>query len=450
MLPQFKISHSRKVIILLALTAASGLLWALRHIYLLYSGQGYNLMPVFLFMFAGIIWQLWLSWREKPFEVHSPREQQRLNEMLVTVNVPTYNEDPAITSRTLAALYRQSRRPNRIDVVDDGSTIDYTKLKTFWVKKFAETDTTFNWVTQENGGKRSAQMATFLNDDTANIFVTIDSDTALDFNAIHEGLKPFIDPRVQSVAGLELGLNRNANIMVKVLDLIITSWQLSTRSALSQVGDVLTNSGPLAFYRADVIRDNAKGYMNEYILGRKVEFSDDSLLTLYAAVKGRSVQQMSSVGWVTRPESFSHIVRQQIRWCRGMFIRSLWRYKYLSLTSYGFWYELIINWLQFIVSMVVIVYLLIYMPLVDGNIIWSALFVAPLLTYVITLRTLIIERSDESKLQMLGNWLISPLIIIWGWFIFRPIRIYGALTFYNQSWGTRTKGVEVVLQEKQA
>lgn len=446
MLPVFKLGNNRKVLPLLAIVIVVGLLWAIRHIYLFYSNQGYNLMPVFTFMFAGIVWQLWLSWKEKPFVIHSDREQQRLDDLYVTVNVPTYQEDPAITHRTLVALYKQTRLPDRIDVVDDGSKIDYSKLREFWTEKFSHTDIMFNWVRKDNGGKRSAQMQTFMNDDKADIFVTIDSDTALDYQAIDEGLKPFIDSKVQSVAGLELGLNRNANLSTRVLDLVITSWQLSTRSALSQVGDVLTNSGPLAFYRADIIRDNAKGYMNEYILGRKVEFSDDSLLTLYAAVKGRAVQQVSAVGWVTRPENFNHIVRQQVRWCRGMFIRSLWRYKYLPIKSYGFWYELIINWVQFIVSMVVLGYLLIYMPIVDGRIIWAALLVAPLLTYVITLRTLIIERSDETKWQTLSNWLISPLIILWGWFVFRPIRIYGAITFWKMKWGTR-ETVEVYAKE---
>jgi hyaluronan synthase len=47
-------------------------------------------------------------------------------------------------------------------------------------------------------------------------------------------------------------------------------------------------SGPTAAYRAEVVRKHLGGYLRETFWGRGVELSDDSLLTLYAALEGRT------------------------------------------------------------------------------------------------------------------------------------------------------------------
>ncbi|WP_275561157.1 hypothetical protein [Streptomyces sp. 5-6(2022)] len=75
------------------------------------------------------------------------------------------------------------------------------------------------------------------------------------------------------------------------------------RSALSAMGSVLVNSGPLAAYRADVVRDNLDSYLNETFMGRPAMFSDDSLLTLYALLRGQTVQQPSAVAFTAMPSA---------------------------------------------------------------------------------------------------------------------------------------------------
>ncbi|MGA4850924.1 hypothetical protein ACOBQB_33515 [Streptomyces sp. G5(2025)] len=91
------------------------------------------------------------------------------------------------------------------------------------------------------------------------------------------------------------------------------------------------NSGPLAAYRAGIIRDNLGSYLNETFMGRPVMFSDDSLLTLYAQERGLTVQQPTAVVFTAVPEKWSHFSRMYLRWMRGSTIRSVWRMRYLSM-----------------------------------------------------------------------------------------------------------------------
>src|SRR5215470_2615744 len=136
-----------------------------------------------LFLAAGH--QIALAWFDKPFTV-TLAQQVQLDRLRVTVNVPLYNEDPAVIDRTIYALFRQSRLPNRIQVVDDGSTSsDYAEIRDYWLRHVPR-GVDFSWVRTRNGGKRHAQAVTFHNDYRADIFVTLDSDTTLDRRAIEE------------------------------------------------------------------------------------------------------------------------------------------------------------------------------------------------------------------------------------------------------------------------
>ena len=78
------------------------------------------------------------------------------------------------------------------------------------------------------------------------------------------------------------------------------AWQMTQCCVLSMAGNVLVNRGTFALYRAPVIRDNLGIYLNEKFLGKQVKYSDDSLLTLFALMRGRTVQQLTSL-----PRNFS-------------------------------------------------------------------------------------------------------------------------------------------------
>ncbi len=64
-----------------------------------------------------------------------------------------------------------------------------------------------------------------------------------------EGLKPFADPAVQSVAGQVLVLNHDTNGLTRLITLLYLPFTRGLRSAQSVLRRVTINSGTLAFYR---------------------------------------------------------------------------------------------------------------------------------------------------------------------------------------------------------
>jgi hyaluronan synthase len=89
--------------------------------------------------------------------------------------------------------------------------------------------------------------------DNGDVFVTVDSDTSLEHRATEEGLKPFTDPRVQSVAGIDLAANHSQSLLVKLKSVNTLVWQLRTPCRTWPGGNVLVNRGTFALYRGDTV-----------------------------------------------------------------------------------------------------------------------------------------------------------------------------------------------------
>jgi hyaluronan synthase len=389
-----------------------------------------------LFLFAAV--QGILAWFERPYTVKR-WERARLNRLRVTVNVPVYNEDPALLDRTLYALARQTRLPDRVSVVDDGSKEDYAEIRDWW-RTHWPASSEFRWARQANSGKKCAQAATFANDPHADIFVTIDSDTALAINAIEEGLKPFADPRVQSVAGLELPMNLRRNWITWLNGTRSVIWQLVCCSAQSVLGDVLVNRGSYALYRAEVIRDNLKAYVEEQFFGHRVLLGDDAALTLFARGRGRAVQQPSAVQFAMYPETLSHHLRQWVRWMRGLTVRTFWRIRYLPVWSYGWWFTVLSLW-GFFASTATVLSVALLWPESRAYLL-TALAAAAGWAWLMALRVFCVARSDERWRVRLMMFLLAPVAGAWVSLVLRWLRIYGIFTCIEDDWNTRQK-VEV-------
>ena len=160
---------------------------AVRHAWYIEKWQHYRVITILWTISFAITAIQWIvSWLEKPYTVDAA-EQKRLDRMKVTVNIPVYNEEPEVLDRVLYALFRQSRLPNRVQVVDDGSKVDYSEVRDYWLAH-CPAFVDFSWYRQANAGKKRAQARTF-GGDNADVFVTLDSDTTLPHDAIAEGIK---------------------------------------------------------------------------------------------------------------------------------------------------------------------------------------------------------------------------------------------------------------------
>lgn len=418
-------------------------LWGAYRAFRLGTGvPGSALWPFFLFGFVMFVWQQWFAYHDKI------KTGAVDNTNHVAILVPLFNEDHALFHQCLESMFNQSRKPNAIHVTDDGSNdpnIDYSDVKAWFLEQCALLGIHGTWVRTRNAGKRHAQVEGVKRSPEATIYATVDSDSILDEHAIREGLKPFHDPKVMSVAASVIALKNNANWLSRITDvLFVSQQQLSDRSALSAVGSVLVNSGGLAFYRADIIRENLGSYLNETFMGRDVVFSDDSLLTLYSLHRGKTVQQRSSIVFCAMPEDWPHHVKQQLRWMRGSFIRSFWRIRYLPVVSWGFARQ-VFGWLQLVISTTISVALFIIYPITSSRFSFELLLVPLAMSYGQGLRYFTVVRSDNTRLQQFANFLLIPLAWAYQFTGLRFMRFYAMATCARTGWNTRHQ-VEVYAQ----
>ncbi|MGI5408701.1 glycosyltransferase family 2 protein [Streptomyces chartreusis] len=440
--------HRSGTVLAAAVTLVAAAVWAAHHgiTAATYGDEtGSRLAAVWAVTFLLLLSQTVMYHCERPRRV-SPRGRRQLDALNVAVLLPVYNEDEGYLRLGLESFLAQTRRPTSVHVVDDGSTSsDYAAVRAWWLRAAAAAGIATTWQRTPNAGKRHAQAAGVKASPDADIYVTVDSDSCLAPNALAELLIPFAAARVQSVAGLVLATNHRTNLLTRITDLWFTTGQLTDRSALSAMGAVLVNSGPLAAYRAPVVRNNLDSYLNERFMSRRVMFSDDSLLTLYALGRGRTVQQPSAVVFTALPEKASHFTRMYMRWMRGSTIRSVWRMRYLPVTGYAYWAHLA-RWFQVALSTTVIGWLLLVEPVVYGNLPPASFLVVPfLIGWTQALRYLGVIRSDERMRQRAVTWLLMPLAVAGSWTVLRAMRWWGVATCARTGWGTRQNGAEVAL-----
>jgi hyaluronan synthase len=431
----------QKPALLVIVTVLTCLVFLVRHLWYVDRWSHYRLITIIWTVTFLIFAAQWVvSWLERPYTV-TAAQQARLDRMRVTVNVPVWNEEPLILDRVLYSLFHQTRLPDRVQVVDDCSDLeDYREVREYWLRHHHPA-VEFSWVRQrENLGKKRAQRRTF-EGDPADIFVTLDSDTTLALNALEEGLKPFADRRVQSVAGLELAWNHDTSLLTRIKSVNALTWQFVTCSAQHVLGgQVLVNRGTFALYRGNMIRETLNAYTGETFMGRPVLLADDTMLTLWALGRGRAVQQVTAVCFAVYPETLSHTMRQWLRWMRGTSLRTLWRMRYLSPLTWAWWYTVLITWGY-----------LAYLSLIAASIAdWprSRAFVVTALVLSITwnwitaTRMFTLRRSDQGAAQLAEAFALVPIAIAWMTLVLRPVRLYGQLTMHKQGWVTRLGGAE--------
>ena len=131
-------------------------------------------------------------------------------------------------------------------VTDDGTKeYDYAALGI--VAEFYELATGTRRLTPAGCGPRTAasaarKLAMFRQVPEDAIIATLDSDSVQDCRANEEGLKPFADPEVMSVAAIILAYNTRESLLTRLTDPWLMAFQLCVRAALSKLNSVLVNS----------------------------------------------------------------------------------------------------------------------------------------------------------------------------------------------------------------
>lgn len=447
MTAQFRL---RRHLLAVVVVLAGAVVWATHHALAVAKVLPTDAPPgrlavLYAVAYVWLVLQFGFAYLNRPARV-SEFDQRELDRLHVAALVPVYNEDPAALRTCLASLIHQTRAPQQVVVVDDGSTDPEAlePVRAWFTRAARDADVDGAWVRQANMGKRPAQMRAMAYAQHADVYWTTDSDTVSEPQALGELLKPMANPRVQSVAGIMMAANIRRSLLARLYNMWFVAGQLLDRSSLSVLGAVWVNSGPIAIYRGDVLRKHARTYLTESFAGRPVMLSDDSLLTLFAMLGGRTVQQPSAFCFALMPERFGHFCRMYLRWMRGSAIRSLWRAKYLPLTSPAWWVHAL-RWMSLVVTTLLTMWFLALAPgTYDASAVWWLAGVPLLVGYAQALRWMVVRRSDESATAQWLTWLATPVAVVFSATVLRGLRWYGTATCWRTGWGTRTD-VEVAL-----
>lgn len=370
-------------------------------------------------------------------------------EVYTTLVMPIFNEDPKVVKNSLESIINQTRLPDTVYLIDDCSdnVDEIERIYSDWHKKAVNLgiDCRIHY-SEKNQGKREAQAIAFKEmGDITGVFVTVDSDTVLDNEAISEGLKPFGDEKVMAVAGLLVCLNNN-KILPKILELPFIASFVTGRAFWSTFRSLAVACGGLAFFRGNVIREHLDDYLNQRILGgHKAKFGDDRMLTQYASLHGETVFQESSVGHTLIPENFSHLTRQRLRWWRSFWWGGFWVLKNHTVKK-GIWWLIISQYLQYFIFVPIIIAIIIS-SIVSMRVPWEIFVYMMLLSYVRMGRTLIIERKGVTLTKQILELLIfAPIASLVYIYLSVVLQTYSLITIKYNGWGTR-KNVEVKMDD---
>jgi hyaluronan synthase len=368
----------------------------------------------------------------------------------VCVVVPMHNEDPKLVVAAVRSVLAQTRLPERVHVVDDGSTDGGRAATAVEEVLRREAPLCLEWdVTRlpVNVGKRAALAVGFRADPLATVYVCIDSDTVLQPDALAEGLTPMNDPGVSAVTGLVMALNWRTNLLTRLIDLRYISAFLAERAAYSFFGAVLCCCGSLSLYRADVIRANLDDFLGQTFLGRQATFGDDRRLTNYALRAGRVVLWERARASTAVPERVGHWLRQQVRWNKSFIRESIWVLGTFPIRSGAFALTLVevASWLLMSTLLTLTV---VAVPFVDAarTLLPFAIIVC-VVAYARNVAYLEDARGSSTRLERLAVFALAPLYGFIHLAVLVPLRFVSLVTIRRTDWGTRRR-VEVRLRRR--
>lgn len=385
-----------------------------------------------------------LHWKGQDALPASVAERRATDHLNLAVAVPCYNEDPVLLARTLRSMLAQSRRPQSVTVVDDGSA-DRRAIEQAgeWEPAFSQAGIVLTIITfPENRGKRHGLVAALEAHPEADVLLGVDSDSVLQSTAIAEGLGGLADPRVMVSTGMVLPSNHDVNLLTRMQDVRYASAFLFERAAFSSVGAVLCACGTIAFYRASMMRKYQDDFLHQRFFGKPATLGDDRRMTNYALLEGRSVLRTRSIAFTAVPEKLGHLARQQVRWHRSYFRESLWALRHQPLRRPAFWLTLVDLSVWFLFAAVLVAVVFVHPLSAIPGLVGFYLAYMIALGYARAVRYFEVTSLRPHRRDVLIAFAVTPLYTVLHLALFFWLRPYALLTLGSSGWGTRKK-VEV-------
>src|SRR3954466_9795825 len=231
--------------------------------------------------------------------------------------IPAYNEETESLHKTVRSLLVQTRPPDAIYVIDDGSAYP---VETF-------DDPRVVWMRQENTGKRGAQGTVLkqFGPGDWDFIMTVDSDSVPYPDALEHLLRSMSDTRVQASTGMIYIRNYQETWVSMAADMDIGISCVMMRASRSMLGALETTSGALALYRSEILYDHLDEYAVECGTG------DDRWLAMRALLRGHVVGVYEAGVETDMPATLRGTFRQRLRWARSWWWMLPFAYARLNL-----------------------------------------------------------------------------------------------------------------------
>jgi hyaluronan synthase len=337
----------------------------------------------------------------------------------VVALVPVYEEKQERVHAVVRSLLDQTRPPEHIYVMDDGSEVPLVGFD----------DPRVTWLRQENAGKRHAQvnMLHQFDRDDYDLILTVDSDSVFDLDAVEHLMRAFSRDKVQAATAMIYTANWRHNIMTRFTDINLQISTLQMRMLRSWMGIVSPTSGAIAMYRPWVMWDNIDDYLTSGSIG------DDRRLSFYALLKGEVITVNEAACETHLPETPRGIFKQRTRWSKSAwlglpFVLTNMRPWFVAWYSYPLLFQLVFPFSVLVLSFIWIAY---GVPtLMFGVTFWFV-------TSFCMAGAAYAQRPTMSLRDKAIQMGLATLYPVWGLFLLRAASYKALLTIHDQGWGTR-------------
>lgn len=365
----------------------------------------------------------------------------------VTIIVPCFNEEEWI-QKTIVSCVDQDYPVDKLEiiVVDDCSTdrsveqIQEIINRLHSEGKQFKTKERVQYIVQpENKGKRHA-LARGVLVAKHELVVFVDSDSFLDPYAIRNLVMPFQDPKMGGVSGRTDVANTFTNVLTRMQ---AVRYYIAFRimKAAESVFDMVTClSGPLSCYRKEYVVEYMDAWLNQKFLGRTATFGDDRSMTNFILQKYRTGYQDTAVCATVVPNRYRVFLRQQMRWKRSWLRESIiagrFMWKKEPFGAILFYIGLLIP----VVAPVVVVYNMLYVPIVHRVFPTTFLMGMLMMALMMSVVQLFLKKSS--------TWIFGLLFCVFYESVLLWQMPIAWVTFWKSNWGTRETPADVVAKSR--
>lgn len=365
----------------------------------------------------------------------------------VTIIIPCFNEEKWI-KRTILSCVNQDYPMDKLEVivVDDCSndhSVEKIKETIQELKSEGsryEIENRVSYIVQrENKGKREA-LCEGVKVAKHELVVFVDSDSFLDPFAIRNLIQPFRDSKMGGVAGRCDVANTYTNYLTKMQSVRYYIAFRVMKAAEAYFDAVTCLSGPLSAYRRQIVLDHMEEWRNQKFLGQRATFGDDRAMTNIVLSHYRTGYQDTAYCSTIVPNTNKVFLKQQMRWKRSWLRESIMAGKFMwrkePFAALFFYIGLFVP----VAAPVVVVYNLIYVPLIQHIFPTTFLVGLLLMSGLMSVVQLLLRRSTTWWYGFVFC-IYYELILLWQ----MPVAWF---TFWKSTWGTRLTPADIAEEEK--